>query len=234
MSLLVKICGLSTPETIDAALGAGADMVGLNFFPPSPRFVALDHAAMLADRVRGRAAVTAVTVDMDEQGVAAIVAAVRPDWLQPHGHEPPEQVRSLKQRFGLPVMKVIGIREAADLAQAEAYRGVADRLLLDAKPPKGATRPGGNAVAFDWAILDGFDPGLPWMLSGGLDPGNVGAAIARTHAPGVDVSSGVESAPGVKDVDRIAAFVAAARAADSDLSAINPGGSAGLLSRGGG
>ena len=123
------------------------------------------------------------------------------------------QVAALKRRFGIKVMKVIGIREASDLALAEAYRGVADRLLLDAKPPKGATRPGGNAVAFDWAILDGFDPGMPWMLSGGLDPGNVGEAIARTRPPGVDVSSGVESAPGVKDPDLIAAFVAAARGA---------------------
>jgi len=211
MSLLIKICGLSTPETIDAALEAGADMVGLVFFPPSPRFVPLDAAAPLADRARGRAAVTVLTVDMDEAGIAAIVATVRPDWLQLHGHEPPEQVAALKRRFGLPAMKAIGIREPADLAQAQAYRGVADRLLLDAKPPKGATRPGGNAVAFDWAILDRFEPGMPWMLSGGLDPGNVGEAVARTRPPGVDVSSGVESAPGVKDPDRIAAFVAAAR-----------------------
>ena len=123
--------------------------------------------------------------------------------------------RALKRRFGLPVMKVIGIREPADLAQAEAYRGVADRLLLDAKPPKGATRPGGNAVAFDWAILDGFDPGMPWMLSGGLDPGNVGEAVRTTRPPGVDVSSGVESAPGRKDLALIAAFIAAARAAET-------------------
>jgi len=215
MSLIVKICGLSTPETIDAALGAGADMVGLNFFPPSPRFVTPEQAAPLGERARGRAAVTVLTVDMDEEGIAEIVAAVRPDWLQLHGHEPPDQVRELKRRFGLPVMKAIGIREAADLAQADAYRGVADSLLLDAKPPKGATRPGGNAVTFDWAILDGFDPGMPWMLSGGLDPGNVGAAIARTRSTGVDVSSGVESALGVKDPELIAAFVAAARVAEA-------------------
>lgn len=213
MSLIVKICGLSTLETIDAALRAGADMVGLNFFPPSPRFVTPEQAAPLAERARGRARVATVTVDMDEMGMAAIVAAVRPDWLQLHGHEPPEMVVALKRRFSLPVMKVIGIREAADLAQVEAYRGIADRLLLDAKPPKGATRPGGNAIRFDWAILDGFDPGMPWMLSGGLAPGNVGEAIARTRSPGVDVSSGVESAPGQKDPDLIAAFVAAARAA---------------------
>lgn len=213
MNVIVKICGLSTPETVDAALGAGADMIGLMFFPPSPRFVTLEQAAGLAGLARGRAAVTAVTVDMDEDGIAAIVGAVRPDWLQLHGHEPPETVAALKKRFGLKAMKVIGIREPADLTQTEAYRGVADRLLLDAKPPRGATRPGGNAVSFDWAILDGFDPGIPWMLSGGLDPGNVGAAIARTRAPGVDVSSGVESAPGRKDPELIAAFVTAVRAA---------------------
>ena len=214
MHLLVKICGLSTPEAIDAALGAGADMVGLVFFPPSPRFVSLERAAPLAAHARGRGAVTALTVDMDEAGIAAIVDRVRPDWLQLHGHESPEQVSALKRRFGLPVMKAIGIREASDLAQAEAYRGIADRLLLDAKPPKGATRPGGNALAFDWAILDGFDPGMPWMLSGGLDPGNVGEAVRVTRPMGVDVSSGVESAPGRKDLALIAAFVAAARAAE--------------------
>jgi phosphoribosylanthranilate isomerase len=214
MNVIIKICGLSTLETVDAALDAGADMVGLNFFPPSPRYVSLALAAQLAALARGRGEVATVTVDLDEDGIAALVAAVRPDWLQLHGHEPPETVTALKRRFGLPVMKVIGVREASDLALADAYRGIADRLLLDAKPPKGATRPGGNAVAFDWAILDGFDPGMPWMLSGGLDPGNVGGAIARTRPPGVDVSSGVESAPGVKDVDRIAAFIAAARAAE--------------------
>ena len=215
MSLIVKICGLSTPETVDAALAAGADMIGLVFFPPSPRFVATDAAAPLAAQARGRAEVAVLTVDMDDDGIAAIVDTVRPDWLQLHGHEPPEQVAALKRRFGLPAMKAIGVREPADLAAVAPYRGVADRILLDAKPPKGATRPGGNAVAFDWAILDGFDPGLPWMLSGGLDPSNVGAAIARTGAPGIDVSSGVETAPGRKDAGLIAAFVAAARGAAS-------------------
>jgi phosphoribosylanthranilate isomerase len=213
MSLIVKICGLSTPETVDAALDAGADMIGLVFFPPSPRAVSLDVATPLAARARGRAAVTVLTVDMDADGIAEIVAAVRPDWLQLHGHEPPEQVAALKRRFGLPAMKAIGIREPSDLAAVEPYRGVADRILLDAKPPKGATRPGGNALAFDWAILDGFAPGLPWMLSGGLDPANVGGAIARTRPPGVDVSSGVETAPGRKDAALIAAFVKAAREA---------------------
>ena len=170
MSLLVKICGLSTPETVDAALDAGADMVGFVFFPPSPRFVAPAAAAPLAARARGRAAVTVLTVDMDAAGIAEIVAAVRPDWLQLHGHEPPAEVAALKARFGLPVMKAVGIREPAALGAIAPYAGIADRILLDAKPPKGATRPGGNAVTFDWAILDGFVPGLPWMLSGGPAP----------------------------------------------------------------
>ncbi len=214
MSLLVKICGLSTPETVDAALDAGADMVGFVFFPPSPRFVAPAAAAPLAARARGRAAVTILTVDMDAAGIAEVVAAVRPDWLQLHGHEPPAEVAALKARFGLPVMKAVGIREPADLGAIAPYAGIADRILLDAKPPKGATRPGGNAVAFDWAILEGFAPGLPWMLSGGLDAGNVAEAIARTRPPGIDVSSGVESTPGVKDPALIAAFVAAAREAE--------------------
>jgi phosphoribosylanthranilate isomerase len=214
MGLIVKICGLSTPEAIDAALGAGADMIGLAFFPPSPRFVSVPEAARLAAHARGRGEVAAFTVDMDEAGIATIVEAVRPDWLQLHGHEPAEQVRALKRRFGLPVMKVIGVREKADLALADAYRGIADRLLLDAKPPKGADRPGGNALAFDWTILDGFDPGFPWMLSGGLNAGNVGEAVAMTQPAGVDVSSGVESAPGRKDLDLIAAFIAAARVAE--------------------
>jgi phosphoribosylanthranilate isomerase len=232
MTLLVKICGLSTPETVDAALEAGADMIGLVFFPPSPRFVTPEQAAPLAARARGRAAVTVLTVDMDEAGIAAIVDAVRPDWLQLHGHESPEQVAALRRRFGLPAMKAVGIREAADLAAVAAYRGVADRILLDAKPPKGATRPGGNAIAFDWAILDGFDPGLPWMLSGGLDPGNVGEAVARTRPPGVDVSSGVETAPGLKDAGLIAAFVKAARGAAADPSAAESQQNAGPLSGG--
>jgi phosphoribosylanthranilate isomerase len=214
MGLIVKICGLSTAKTIVAALDAGAEMIGLNFFPPSPRYVSLEEAARLATYARGRGEITAVTVDMDEAGIAAIVEAVRPDWLQLHGREPLEQVLALKRRFGLPVMKAIGIREGVDLSLAGTYRGVADRLLLDAKPPKGATRPGGNAIAIDWAILEGFDPGLPWMLSGGLDPGNVGEAVRLTLPMGVDVSSGVESAPGRKDPNLIAAFVAAARVAE--------------------
>ncbi len=213
MSLVIKICGLSTPETVDAALDAGADMIGFVFFPPSPRAIGPSLAASLADRARGRAAVTMLTVDMDEGEIADIAATVRPDWLQPHGRETPEQVAGLKARLHLPVMKALGVREPADLAAIAPYRGVADRILLDAKPPKGAIRPGGNAVAFDWSILDGFEAGMPWMLSGGLNVGNVAEAVARTHPPGIDVSSGVESAPGVKDAALIETFVRLARAA---------------------
>lgn len=212
MSLTVKICGLSTPETVDAALSAGADMIGLNFFPPSPRSVALDVAGGLAARVRGKAAIVALTVDMDERSLEAIVAALRPDILQLHGRETPERVREVKARFGIRVMKAIGIRDAADLAALEPYLDAADLLLLDAKPPKGAVLPGGNGVPFDWTLLSSFDPGLPWLLSGGLGPQNVGEALRITGAPGVDVASGVETAPGRKDPDLIRAFIAAARA----------------------
>jgi len=213
MHLTVKICGLSSEETIAAALDAGADMVGFIFFPPSPRFLPPERAGRLAARARGRAEIVALSVDMDDAGLETIVAALDPDWLQLHGKEPPERVAAVKKRFGRKVMKAIGVREAADLAAAAQYAGIADRLLLDAKPPKGADRPGGNGAAFDWRLLENFDPGIAYLLSGGLDPGNVGEALAITGAPGVDVSSGVETAPGVKSPDLIRAFIAAARRA---------------------
>ena len=213
MSLIVKICGLSTVETVDAAIAAGADMVGLVFFPRSPRFVGIDRAAELAERARGHAEIVALAVDMDDSGLSAIVERVKPDWLQLHGAEPPERVTAIKKRFKSKVMNAIGIREKGDLAAADRYAAAADRLLLDAKPPKGADRPGGLGIPFDWTLLSGFDPGISWLLSGGLDAGNVGEAVRITSAPGVDVSSGVETAPGVKDPDRIRAFITAARQA---------------------
>ena len=213
MSLIVKICGLSSEETLDAALAAGADMVGFNFFPKSPRFVAPERAADLAKRVAGRAEIVAVTVAMDDAGIAEIVEKLSPDWLQLHGAETPERVADVRKRFGRPVMKAVAIATTDDLALAEAYVAVADRLLLDAKPPKGAVLPGGNGAPFDWALLSGFDPDIPWMLSGGLTPGNVAEAVAMTGAPGVDVSSGVESAPGRKEANLIRAFIANARGA---------------------
>ncbi|MBS7533594.1 phosphoribosylanthranilate isomerase [Ancylobacter sonchi] len=222
MAIEIKICGLKTPEALDAALAAGADMVGLVFFPRSPRHVALADAAALAERARDRSAaghggnrvrVAALTVDADDAELDAIVAAVRPDILQLHGHETPERVRALRDRFGLEIWKAVGIAGAEDLARLPAYEDVVDRLLLDAKPPRGAALPGGNGVPFDWNLLRGLDLAKPFMLSGGLTPENVGQALTITQAPAVDVSSGVESAPGIKDPARIAAFIRHAREA---------------------
>ena len=209
----VKICGLSTAPTLKAALEAGADMIGLVFFERSPRFVALDQARDLAVQARGRAKIVALTVDPDDKALAAIIEAVVPDMLQLHGAETPERVFDIKRAFGLPAMKALGVAEAADFSRAGDYQDAADWLLIDAKPPKGATRPGGNGAPFDWRLARDFAPRLPWLLSGGLEPANVGEAIRLSGARGVDVSSGVESAPGVKDIEKIKTFVAAARVA---------------------
>jgi phosphoribosylanthranilate isomerase len=206
MSLDIKICGLSTPDTLAAALAGGASHVGFIFFAPSPRNVAPGEAAILREAARGRAQAVAVSVDADDAFLEAIVATMRPDWLQLHGKETPQRVAEVKTRHGLPVMKALAVREAADLARAHAYRGVADRLLFDAKPPPGASLPGGNGIAFDWSLLDGLDPGLDYMLSGGLDATNVGDALRIANPPGIDVSSGVESTPGVKEPGLIAEF----------------------------
>ncbi len=215
-NLTIKICGLSTPETLEAALAAGADMIGLNFHPRSPRFVSLERAVELAAVARGRSEIVALVVDWDERRAAELAQALRPDWLQLHGRETPEQTAALRRAAGLPVIKALGVAGAADLAAAAAYRDAADRLLLDAKPPKDAAYPGGHGRPFDWSLLDGLDPALPYMLSGGLDAGNVAEAITRTGTRGVDVSSGVETAPGVKDAALIEAFIRAARSgADS-------------------
>jgi len=221
MSLIVKICGLSTPEALDVALDAGADMVGFVFFPPSPRHVAFDAARMLGQRVRGRAQKVALTVDADDAVFDAIVESLRPDLLQLHGKEPPARVSSLRRRFGLPVMKAIPVEGKGDLALVADYVAIADRLLFDARAPREATRPGGLGKSFEWRLLENLDPGMPFMLSGGLDAGNVGDALRITRAPGVDVSSGVERAPGEKDPDKIRAFVRAARDAAARLAA-NP------------
>lgn len=209
---IVKICGLSSAATLDAALEAGADMVGFVFFEPSPRNLSLDEARALGRQVSGRAQKVALTVDADDAQLEAIVGALAPDILQLHGKETPARVDAIRTRFGLPVMKAIGIGSRADLDDAEAYAGVAGTLLFDAKPAPEAVLPGGNGQAFDWSILRGFAADRPWMLSGGLDAANVGAALSATGARGVDVSSGVESAPGVKDIARIAAFISAVRA----------------------
>ncbi len=211
MSLIVKICGLSTSGALDVALDAGADMVGFVFFAPSPRHLAFDTARTLGERVRARAQKVALTVDADDALLEAIVESLAPDLLQLHGREPPARVAALKRRFGLPVMKAIAVAATADLAAAAAYAGVADRLLFDARAPREATRPGGLGRPFDWNLLENLQAGGQFMLSGGLDAGNVGEALRITRAPAVDVSSGVERAPGEKDADKIRAFVRAAR-----------------------
>ena len=213
MSLIVKICGLSTPEALDVALDAGADMVGFVFFPPSPRNLSFKTAAALESRVRGQAKKVALSVDADDTLLAYVVDALGPDILQLHGRETPSRVAEIREKFGRPAMKAIGVATAADFAAAAPYNNAADFLLFDAKPPKGAALPGGNGRAFDWRMAQGFSPKRPWLLSGGLDPDNVAEAIAETGAIGVDVSSGVESAPGIKDETRIRAFIAAAREA---------------------
>ncbi len=210
-SPLIKICGLSTPASLDAALDAGADMVGFVFFPPSPRNISYDIARELGARVQGRAQKVSLTVDADDATFVALVAALRPDILQLHGSETPERIARLRERFGLPVMKAIGVSTAADLAALALYEPVADRILFDARPPADSTRPGGNGIAFDWDLLAGVKVGKPWMLSGGLDADNVAQALEITSAPGVDVSSGVESSRGVKDLHKIREFVASAR-----------------------
>ncbi len=210
---LVKICGLREPATLDAALDAGADMVGFVFFAPSPRNLSLDAARTLAARVDGRARIVALTVDADDAALAAVVAAVAPDMLQLHGGETPERVGAVRARFGVPVMRALAIAGPDDLRRAARFEGACDALLFDARPPAGADRPGGHGGSFDWTLLKDHAPQRPWLLAGGLRPGNVGAAMRASGAHGVDVSSGVEASPGVKDADLIARFVAAARGA---------------------
>ncbi|MGA8699939.1 MAG: phosphoribosylanthranilate isomerase [Xanthobacteraceae bacterium] len=213
MSLIVKICGLSTPETLDAALDAGADMVGFVFFPPSPRNLQFDVARALDQRVRGRAQKVALTVDAEETFLQSIVETLRPDILQLHGSESVAAIQAIRRKFGLPVMKAVPIAVKDDLARIGTYAAVADRLLFDARAPRDATRPGGLGNTFDWHLLKDVRPGVPFMLSGGLDVDNIGEALRITRASGIDASSGVEHAPGVKDVDKIIAFVRAARGA---------------------
>jgi phosphoribosylanthranilate isomerase len=218
MPLSIKICGLKTPEALDVALESGADMVGFVFFAPSPRNLGLEAARVLGTRAQGRAAKVALTVNANDETLLAIVNALKPDMLQLHGSEPPERVAVVRSRFGLPVMKALPIAERADLSPVRLYARVADRLIFDARAPQEATRPGGLGKPFDWALLKGIDPGVPYMLSGGLDADNVAEALHITRAPGVDVSSGVERAPGEKDADKIRAFIRAARAAERDIS----------------
>lgn len=217
MSIAVKICGIRDPAGFDAAAEAGADMVGFVFFPPSPRAVTPDAAAALSARRPGGPLRVGLFVDADDATLATTLAALPLDLLQLHGDEGPERVAAIRARFGIAVMKAVGVATRAEVESAIARFGaVSDRLLFDAKPPPAGTPgalPGGNAAAFDWAVMQGAAVPVPWLLAGGLTPATVAQAIRISGAPGVDVSSGVERARGVKDPALIAAFVAAARAA---------------------
>ncbi|QQO34218.1 phosphoribosylanthranilate isomerase [Bradyrhizobium diazoefficiens] len=212
MSLLVKICGLSTRETLETALDAGADMVGFVFFPPSPRHVSLETGRDLGRQVERRALTVALTVDADDATLGNIMDALSPDIFQLHGKESVARLRDIEQKFGRPVMKAVPVATSADLAVLPGYAAVADRILFDARAPKDATRPGGLGAPFDWHLLENLDLKLPYMVSGGLHVDNVAEALRVTGAGGADVSSGVECAPGVKDPELIKAFIRAARA----------------------
>ncbi|MDA0721217.1 MAG: phosphoribosylanthranilate isomerase [Proteobacteria bacterium] len=207
----VKICGLRDAAMLDAAVQAGAAYVGLVFFEKSPRNVTLAQAAALAAMVPAGVAKVALVVNTDDAQLDALLAQVPVDILQLHGSESLERVTAVKARYGLPVMKAVGVAGPDDLAALDAYAQVADQLLVDAKPPVDADLPGGNGLSFDWRLIAGRRWSVPWMLAGGLTPANVAQAVARTGAGQVDVSSGVESAPGVKDAALIAAFCAALR-----------------------
>ena len=215
MSLVIKICGLRTPEALDASLHAGADMVGLVFFAPSPRHVDFAAARELGARVKGRAMKVALSVDAEDEWLAASIEALAPDLLQLHGKETPERVLAVKARFGLPVMKAIAVENRNDLICVAAYAQIADRLIFDARAPRNATRPGGLGKPFEWRLLRNLDPCVPFMLSGGLNRDNVAEAIEMTGTGGVDVSSGVERATGEKDPDLIRSFIRAARTPSS-------------------
>ena len=208
----VKICGLTSADHVDAAARAGAAYGGFVFFAKSPRHLSLAQARALASHAPLGLAKVALVVDAEDAFLDDLTAQVPLDMLQLHGHETPDRVRAVKARYRLPVMKAVGVADASDLDSLESYLKVADQLLVDAKPPRNADLPGGNGLAFDWRLIAGRRWPIPWMLAGGLSPQNVAEAIAMTGARQVDVSSGVESAPGVKDAARISAFVAAAQA----------------------
>ena len=214
MAVEVKICGLSTPETLDAAIAAGADLVGFVFFPRSPRNVTLQQATALAARARGKARIVTLVVDADDALLTAIAAEVRPDLIQAHGAETPDRIAEIARLTGKPVIKAIRVKDDADIAAAADYSTVASLILYDAKAPEtlGNALPGGNGHAFDWGLLEG-QRRPAFMLAGGLTPENVAEAIRVTGAPVVDVSSGVESAPGIKDIGLIRKFIEAAKSA---------------------
>jgi phosphoribosylanthranilate isomerase len=211
MPVQVKICGINSAAAADAVLRAGADFGGLVFFAKSPRNLSLEQGKMLAERMRGRVRLAALVVDDSDAALAAIASQVKPDFFQLHGQETPDRAAQIRSRFGIPIIKAIPVSEAGDLAKTSAYDDVAEMFLFDAVPAAGASRPGGHGAAFDWRILGGRTFARPWFLAGGLNPENIARAIAVSGATMVDVSSGVESAPGVKSSDRIADFVAAAK-----------------------
>lgn len=213
MTTSVKICGITDERGLTAAMDAGAAFIGLNFFRRSPRFVTLEQAAALATLVTREVKAVGLFVDPTDADLKTVLAHVQLDMIQLHGKETPARVDAVRLLTGLPVMKAVGVETARDVMAAQAYENHADWLLFDAKPPRGATRPGGNAVAFDWAILKSYTGKTPWMLAGGLVRANVGAAIKASGARAVDVSSGVETKPGVKSPGRIRAFLKAAAAA---------------------
>jgi phosphoribosylanthranilate isomerase len=211
MPVQVKICGINSGAAADAVLRAGADFGGLVFFPKSPRHLDLEQGRALAERMRGKLRLAALVVDESDDMLAAIANVVRPDFFQLHGGEAPERAATIRGRFGIPLIKAISIAGPDDFAKAATYDGVADHLLFDAQPAADATRPGGHGAAFDWQLLRGRSFAQPWFLAGGLTPQNVARAIAASGAAMVDVSSGVESAPGVKSEARIADFIVAAK-----------------------
>ncbi|HUO02301.1 MAG TPA: phosphoribosylanthranilate isomerase [Rhizomicrobium sp.] len=211
MSVQVKICGINSAAAADAAIRAGAEFGGLVFFAKSPRHLTLEQAAPLAARMRARLQLTALVVDESDDALAAIAGQIKPDFFQLHGKETPQRVAEIVSRFGIPAIKALAIAEPADLAKASAYEQMAEMFLFDAAPAQDATRPGGHGAAFDWRILKDQTVRRPWFLAGGLNPENVTRAIEVSGAERVDVSSGVESAPGIKSDARIAEFVTAAK-----------------------
>ncbi|MER8776896.1 phosphoribosylanthranilate isomerase [Mesorhizobium sp. M0977] len=219
MALDIKICGLKIDKALAAALAGGASHVGFNFFAKSPRYVEPVEAGRLREAARGKTKAVAVTVDASDAFLDEIVEKMQPDMLQLHGAETPDRVAEVKARYGLPVMKALPVSEAADLERVKPFVGIADRFLFDAKPPKGSELPGGNGLAFDWRILAGLDAGVDYMLSGGLNAGNIGDALRLANPPGIDLSSGVESAPGVKEPALIEQFFRAVGAARDNRAA---------------
>ncbi len=213
MSIQVKICGITTASAADAAVRAGADIAGLMFHEKSPRHVVPALASSLAERMRGRIRIAVVMVDPVDEVLGGIVKSLKPDFVQLHGRETPARVAAIRSAFGVQVIKVISVAEAADFADVARYEAVADMLMFDAKPPAGASREGGHGAAFDWQIMNGRKFSRPWLLAGGLNADNVARAIRLTEAPGVDVSSGVETSPGIKSPELIAQFTVAAKAA---------------------